>query len=215
MVRAAWWASIEHETGIENDIRAFWHRIEATDARLVVWFGRHASSEHAFFLCWADRLGERPFDIVDVTGRQFSFVSRDGSSATSAPAQGVGMAPPNQMKSLLGSERPYTVQERQVASQQWRRLRRENAHFRVVSAAGLVSAPANHFDRLILVQATAEWRTIRLTIGYVMADESNDYLQVGDTMLLTRIISLIDEGKLLVDGDRRDIWSSRVRLPTL
>jgi hypothetical protein len=40
-----------------------------------------------------------------------------------------------------------------------------------------------------------------------------DYIQVGDMMLLTRVLSLIGEGKLLVEGDQRDVWSCRVRLP--
>jgi hypothetical protein len=213
-LRAAWWAPLDDLKGIEKDIRAFWDRVEATDDRLVVWYARHASMEHAFFLCWADRLGEHPFDVVDVTGRRFPFIRRDGFAGMSPPTLAVGIMNPDALKSLLGCERPFTAPERQTARQHWRHLKRENAHFRIVTAAGLVSAPAHHFDRLILDQATAEWRTIRRSVGDVMGHDLENYIQVGDTMLLTRIVSLIGEGKLLVDGDQRDIWSCRVRLST-
>jgi hypothetical protein len=47
-----------------------------------------------------------------------------------------------------------------------------------------------------------------------MAHDLEDYIQVGDTMLLTRIVSVVGEGKLFIDGDQGDIWSCRVRLVT-
>src|SRR4029077_16950737 len=64
--RAAWWSHV-HEPRLPDDFETFWHRLETADERLVVWFGRHAASELAFFLALADRLGDRPYDIVDVT----------------------------------------------------------------------------------------------------------------------------------------------------
>ena len=212
--RAIWWAPFHDLQGVEKDIRAFWDQIETTNDRLVVWYARHASMEHAFFLHWADRLGDRPFGVIDVTGQQFAFTRRDGSAGMSPPTLAVGIMNPDALKSLLGCERPFTALERQAARQHWRHLKSENAHFRVVTAAGLVSAPAHHFDRLILDLAPVEWRTMRRTVGNVMAHDLEDYIQVGDTMLLTRIVSLVGEGKLLIDGDQRDIWSCHVRLAT-
>jgi hypothetical protein len=64
--RATWWSHL-HAPIPEDDLAAFWHRLETTDERLVVWFGRHSASELAFFLALADRLGDRPYEIVDVT----------------------------------------------------------------------------------------------------------------------------------------------------
>jgi hypothetical protein len=212
-VRTAWWTPFD---GMREDVsknQEFWDRVEASNDRLVVWFGRHVSMELAFFLSWTDRLGGRGFDVVDVTGRQFPFTRRDGSRAMTPPAQAVGVVVPDGLKSLLGDERPFTNQEKEEARQHWHQLKRENAPFRIVTAAGLVSAPADHFDSLILEQTTAAWRTVRRTIGHVMGLGLEDYIQVGDMMLLTRVLSLIGEGKLLVEGDQRDVWSCRVRLP--
>jgi hypothetical protein len=39
------------------------------------------------------------------------------------------------------------------------------------------------------------------------------YMQVGDMMLLARVVALVGEGKLLADGDPWDMRSCRVRLP--
>ena len=39
------------------------------------------------------------------------------------------------------------------------------------------------------------------------------YHQVGDIMLLGRIVALLEQGKLLADGDPRDMHGTCVRLP--
>jgi hypothetical protein len=69
--RAKWWAPFHSDRDIEADLKAFWDRVAATDDRLVVWFGRHRASELAFFLAWADRLGDRPYEYIDVAGLRF------------------------------------------------------------------------------------------------------------------------------------------------
>jgi hypothetical protein len=46
-----------------------------------------------------------------------------------------------------------------------------------------------------------------------MAHNSAPYMQVGDIMLLARLAALVEEGKLLADGDPWDMRACRVRLP--
>jgi len=65
---------------------------------------------------------------------------------------------------------------------------------------------------LLLAEATSEWRKVARVVGGTMGHNSEPYYQVGDLMLLTRIVALVDEGKLLAEGDPWDM-SSRVRLP--
>jgi hypothetical protein len=101
--------------------------------------------EHTFFLAWADRLGDRTYDIVDITGLRLPFTRKDGSQALSRPAQAVSTMPTDGLRSLLGSERPVTTWEMEEAQRHWRRLRKENAPFRIVTTTGLVSAPVDHF----------------------------------------------------------------------
>jgi hypothetical protein len=212
--RVAWWTRFygdDWETEVAP-LEAFWERVATTDDRLVVWFGRHSALEQAFFLSWADRIAERPYSIIDVTGLRLPSNRPDGSRALSRPTPAVSILPPYQLRSLFGSERQVAAQEVEEARRQWRRLRAENAPFRIVTPAGLVSAPVDHFDPLLMDCVNTEWRKVARVIRDTMGLNSEPYLQTGDIMLLARIIALIDQGKLLAEGDPWDMQSSRVRL---
>jgi hypothetical protein len=194
--RAAWWAHV-HEPRLEDDLEAFWLRLETANRRLVVWFGRHCASELAFFLALADRLGDRSYDIVDVT----------------QPAGAVSIAPTDQLVAQLEAARPISPQEAGDAGRLWQHLRNQNAPFRVVTPTGLASAPIDHFDASILEQAAREWRSSAYVIGSTMAHNCDPYMQVDDIMLLARLAALVEDGKLLADGDPWDMRACRVRLP--
>jgi hypothetical protein len=213
-VRVAWWMQFHGDWETEAaPLKAFWERVATTDDRLVVWFGRYSALELAFFLAWADRLGERPYSIIDVTGLRLPSNRPDGSPAFSPPTFAVSIMPEYLLRSLLGSERQVTTQEAEEARRQWRRLKIENAPFRVVTPAGLVSAPVDHFDSLLMEGVATEWRKVARVIGDTMGLTSEPYFQVGDIMLLARVTALIGEGKLLAEGDPWDMHSCRVRLP--
>jgi hypothetical protein len=211
--RAEWWSRFHPNRDFEGFIKVFWDKVTETDYRLVVWFARHAASEFAFFLAWADRLGDRSYDIVDVTGYQYPVVRRDGSTCLSEPASRVGTIATSELKKLLGTEQPITAERKLEAQQNWQRLRAENAPFRIVTPAGLVSAPVDCFDSLLLAQATREWRRLTSVINETIGLNSDPYHQVGDVMLLMRASALVDQGRLIADGDPRDMFSCQVRLP--
>ncbi len=208
-VRLDWWRQFrscaDHDDymAVFGQIPAFWDRVTSTDEHLVVWFGRHAATELAFFSAWAEKLGDRPYDIVDVTEREKLAV--------------VSIVNEQRLSTMLGSEQPVTPTERDKARRQWRRLKAENAPFRVVSEAGLVSAPIDHFDSWLLERATPEWRQAARIVGdamgYNMGYNMEPYIQVGDLVLLTRIVALVEQGKLLADGDPWDKTTCRLRLP--
>jgi len=117
------------------------------------------------------------------------------------------------LASLLGSERQLTTDEKDRARAHWRQLRAENAPFRIVTENGLVSAPADYFDPLILEQAKPEWQKMNHLIGYTMGYNDEPYFQVGDRMLHCRVVRLIERGALLADGDLWNMRECRVRLP--
>ncbi len=211
--RARWWNRHYDIPEVETTLTEFWQRVTDTDDRLVVWFGRHSALELAFFLTWADRLGHRPYHIIDVTGRRLPFTRYDGTTLATSPAQAVSIVPSDALRSLLGTERPITAQESEESAQRWQRLKSENSSFRVVTEAGLESAPADHFDPLLLEQTTAEWQMTAVVIGRTMGYNSDPYLQTGDLMLLTRVVALVEAGKLIAEGDPWDMRSCRIRLP--
>jgi hypothetical protein len=212
--RAKWWAQFDDDRNIAAELQAFWDRVAATNDRLVVWFGRHSASELAFFLAWTDRLGDRPYDIVEVTERRFPVKRQDGSRPMSSPVGAVGVMNPEMLKSLLGSQKPATSQQLEESRQAWRRLKADNAPFRVVTATGLVSAPMDYFDPSLLERATPEWKRVARVIGETMVYTDEPYMQVGDLMLRTRVSVLVNEGKLLADGDPGDMLTCQVRLPS-
>ena len=210
-VRQAWWASMYDEPLVEHQLLDFWHRVASSEDRLVFWFGRHSASELALFHCLADRMGQRPYDIVDVTGFQWSFTQRDGTPGVGGPAQAASLIPHTYLIALLDSERPITEPERGEAARHWRNLKRENAPFRVVTPEGLVSAPLDHFDGVLLGAASREWqKTVRVVAEGLVFEP---YCQVGDLMLLARVVALVEAGKLIAEGDPWHMHDSRVRLP--
>ncbi len=211
-VRAAWWRPSNDDWKLDQLLDAFWERVEKFDGKLVVWFGRHAAGELAFFLNWAYRLGERPYSIIDVTGRRFPLIKRDGSAALSPPAQAVGIIGAGQLATLLGTEREMNAEERSSARQRWQQLKIENAPFRVVTENGLVSAPLDCFDTLLLKEATIEWQKMARLVGSTMGNNYKPHIQVGDHMLHARVVALIENGTLLAEGDPWDMHACRVRL---
>jgi hypothetical protein len=211
--RAAWWAQFvsvasEGETILEE----FWDRIVSSRDRLLAWFSRHSAPELSFFLAWTDRLGERPYDILDITGRQLPLKRSDGTLVLrSLPS--VSIMSKDTLRSLLGTERPITAEEKDQSRRDWQRLRSENAPFRIVTEAGLVSAPVDCFDPLLLAQAKPEWQSVAEVIHYsIFADAFEHYDQVGNVMLRARLVALVGEGRLIADGDPAD-RSTRIRLP--
>jgi hypothetical protein len=197
--RTAWWRSVAPAADRTPEPQAFWDRVERADERLVVWFGRHSATELAFFLACADRLGDRLYDIVDVTGQYRQSV--------------VGVLFDRELIPLIGRERPISNDERTAARAHWQRLKAENALIRVVTAEGLVSAPIDHFDETLLAYATTQWRPAARVIGDFMGHTSEQYLQTGDVLLFARVAALVEAGKLLADGDLWQPWTCRVRLP--
>jgi len=213
LARAVWWGHIDDDWNLESVLNGFWERVAKSEDRLVVWFARHSAREVSFFLNWANRLGDLPYEVIDVTGRQFPTTMHDGTPVMTKPAKAVSQLGPPSLAAMFGSERELAEGERDAARQLWKQLRMENAPFRIVSESGLISAPEDFFDHLLLRSVTKNRQKIARLIGDTMQKNYEPYIQVGDQMLHTRVVSLIDEGKLLAEGDLRDMRNCHVRLP--
>jgi hypothetical protein len=209
--RARWRASMQEEPDI--DIDDFWRQVASTPDRLIVWFGRHSALEHAFFLALADRLGDRPYDIIDVTGLQMPITRPGSEPKLSLPERAVSRMGEAVLASLFGTERAMTSKDREDAAQRWHRLQSENAPFRIVTDAGLVSAPADVFDALLLKQAAKDWRRAVRVVSETVLRNTEPYIQAGDIMLKGRLVALCEQGRLLAHGDPWNIWKCDVRLP--
>ena len=131
----------------------------------------------------------------------------------SKPAQAVSTLGEEELAALFDSQRAMTGQEREDAAQQWRALQAESAPFRVVTPSGLMSAPEDVFDELLLNQATRDWRKVARVVGETMGNNMEPYFQVGDMMLLRRVVALVKQGKLLAHGNPWIMRSCEVKLP--
>lgn len=165
-VREAWWSTVYDSPEVEAELQQFWQHAMTTEDHLVFWFGRHSARELALFHSFADRMGERPYDIIDVTGLQWPRTWPPGATGLTEPAASVSIVPTDRL--LFGSERPIADLERDEAARHWRKLKRENAPFRVVTSEGLVSAPLDHFDPLLLQCASHAWQRTARVVGEAM-----------------------------------------------
>lgn len=207
--RASWWQQQIDWPELRDDLRAFWAQVDATDARVVVWFGTHSATELAFRLAWASHVGERPYYIVDVTRLR---VPIQGKPGLTEPRKAASIVPPAALATLFGGERPVSPLEEVKHREDWARLKAENAPFRIVTPSGLASAPLDYFDQLLLDQATSDWKKTAYILGSALVQSSEPYYQIGDLSLLIRVLALIDEGRLIADGNPWDMKSFRIRL---
>lgn len=210
--RAEWWQQDLDWPEIEADLRSFWERVDATDKRIVVWFGCHSARELALRLACASHMKDRPYHFIDVTGLRVPIRHRDGSSGITEPAKAVSIIPASGLVTLIGSERPPSTQVDLKHRQDWARLREENAPFRIVAESGLVSAPIDHFDRLLLDYTSQEWRRMAFVVGNALGANVEPYFQAGDLTMQKRVVALIDAGILVADGDPWDMPNCPVKL---
>jgi hypothetical protein len=184
--RGAWWGQFYDMGEVETELRAFWHRLESTDARIVLWFGRMTANELAFFLACSERLAEREYDVVYVTALR-------GKPSAS-------IVRPEILTSLLGEQRRPSPQERRDSADRWHRLRSEDAPFRIVTPEGLVSAPAEHFDNALLSHMDGAWRNVNRVVADTMGLSFEPHWQVGDLMLKARLVALAESGSIELTG---------------
>ncbi|MFJ9615355.1 DUF3658 domain-containing protein [Streptomyces noursei] len=196
MVRMQWWGAFPPAAGasLGPELPEFWRTLETTgDDRVVVWFSRRTADELAFFLAVTERLGARPFEVIEVGH---------------PPVRAVAALSPDQMANLLGSGHPITDDQRASSQQHWRQLMGENATFRVVVGTGLASAPADHFDAQLLAAAASRWQPVHRIVGQVMGDNN-----IADMPLFWRVATLVATGELIADGDPWAVRTTKVRLP--
>lgn len=211
--RAAWmhrnfgpeWAELP------ADNEAFLRSSARPDVHLVAWFSRRSAAEFAGFLEWLWRVGEQPCDVIDLTSVTLRI--GDQSQAWPVPSLGVLSATRIVEMHLLQMAKPLPSDMRQLYQQLWRRLRDENADFRLVSATGMDSAPVDIFDAALLAEIGDEWRKAARVVGRVLVADLEGPIQVNDIALFGRLRALIAMKRIEAQGDPSEMRHLEVRLP--
>jgi hypothetical protein len=210
--RAKWWDLHPDEGDIASGVEQFWDRLTTTNDELVVWFGLDAAIEHSFYLHLADRLADRSYNIMDVTGVENYWTDENGTRKPRRPAQHLAGMFEQALVPVLDYHRPISELEKENAACQWRLLKEENAPFRIVTPFGLVSAPIDYFDHSLLGRITMEPRKIADVITESMGKHYTPYVQVSYDMLLRRLVTLVKAKSVLASGDPRDTQNCLVWL---
>ena len=200
--RSAWVEDVVRCEWLEVVERAewFWREALSPDRAILAWVCFDDAAEYCGFLEFVWRIGETPFQVIDATGLEFTrSFDRKWTPRT------LGVLQPEQMieAGLFGRAKPLSPEVIEHYRQTWRRMRKENAPLRIVSPAGLVSAPTTHFNSLLMRYATNEWRRGAQVVGEALGElwESAASPHASDLWLWGRVLALAEQGVLDVEGD--------------
>ena len=204
---AARWEWAKRELGLfPHSRRLFTKQNNAWDAALssgtrkVAWVARRWAHEYCGFLEWLWRLGDQPCDVVDLHEVVVDRHHRDGTGERYSPSRlGSLFAEEIYDNALWDLARPLSPERRRYYHSVWRKLRTENAAFRVWENGELVSAPITHYDDVILGHAGPRLHKVAWVIrGPKEPDPAYDACEY---VFHGRLHKLVEAGLLEAYGD--------------
>jgi hypothetical protein len=193
--------------GLEDHIARFWNQACAVRSEIVAWISRRYATEYCGFLELLWRVKDVRVSVVDVA--DLAFTKADGSP-TPKTAQAFSIVPDIQIvkMNLRESARRITEQERDAYVTQWRKLREENAELRVLTDAGLVSAPIGYIDDVLLSCISDDWQRGATVVGSAVARlcEGEFRQCCKDILLFERLIGLVERNEIEGETEGEE-WS--------
>lgn len=215
VTRSAWMRSelrfpirARHAQEIADRNNRFWTELCSANERRVIWMSRRSACEYADFLECVWQLADDPLDVVDLTD-----VAR--VRGTGGPINTVGEVPAGEIsgRGFWNLAAPLNPTVRARYREMWRKLRAENAPFRVVAGDDLVSAPITFYDDWLVSCTVSQWRKAARVIGDTMSTAMTHGHIIGDLVLSGRLQALAAAGRLESQGDLSKLRFSEVRLP--
>lgn len=193
---------------------AFWSIALSAPGRIVAWVSRRTAMEHAGFLEWIWRVGERRFDLIDLTDVDTEWELPDGTVRIGR-VMSLGLLDPNQIRTydFLGHAQRLPPSFCERYHRIWQRLRAENAPLRIIRNEQLQSASITHFDELALACASERWLKVERVVAHALVEAwDDDGIQTSDVVLAGRIRALVESGKLEFRGDPMDWPNCEIRI---
>jgi hypothetical protein len=217
---AARWAWAKRELGLFPHSRKLfvkknnaWDTALSPGTRKIAWVARRWSHEYCGFLEWLWRLGDEACDVVDLHDVVVDRDHLDGTSGRySVPCLAGLSAEEIYDNALWDLARPLFPERRRYYHDIWRKLRAENAAFRVWKNGELVSAPITHFDDVILGHAGP--RLLKVAWVIRRPKEPDPAYEACQYVFHGRLHKLVEAGLLEAYGDiSKPDYSEVIRTP--
>ena len=175
----------------------FWgEAAEPADERLV-WVTPANASEYSAYLALLHRFAGMPAAVV----RPDLHVP---PHPTLGPTLSTGSLAIEEMADVLENAPRRDIRDDEHLSGRWAELQREAALLRVVRDGQLVSAPADHYDALILSSVRSEWTPHVRVVANGMSAALDRQTWVSSEFLFSRLPHLVASGAIEADGDVRE-----------
>jgi len=199
---------------IIQEAESFWQTAAPREETKVLWFSRYNTGEYAGFLEFLWQLKDTPCLIADVTDAPVMTSGSTDRPPREVRALTLGFLNPEMVvkNNILNLSRAITAEERERYHRAWKRLRDENAPFRIARTDGLHSAPITCFDKLVLSCVRNKWLKSARVIGDALVKDE-EFMQAGDLVLFARLRKLVEQGIVESQGDMSQMRFSEVRLP--
>ena len=190
---------------LRDQIEDFWTQaLDASDER-IVWLSRWSAQEYCGFLQWLYRNGDGWFrlaDLSDVT------IPVPNAPYRQVPVKCASLVRAEEFADNALWDLARTPPQGLLDAWRllWRKLAADDAPLRVITEAGLVSAPLDYFDADLLKHVGRRWVTASRVVGSVLADMMDGFrkggvYQCGDLLLFSRMAELVETGTLEAQGD--------------
>jgi hypothetical protein len=175
-----------------------WREALTPDVFPIIWTCRSDAGDHAGFLEFLSRVGERPFEVIDATG--VTLQGRVGPWRVEA----LGLFSDAQMIStgLFQRRREMSPAEIAEGRKVWRRLKAENAPLRLTDNDRLLSKPITFFDAELLEEVPQDWERAVRIVGAALARFCLGPCRlVSDSFIWGRYLALQKQGAVEIRGE--------------
>ena len=165
----------------------------ATDPDRLIWIAPLSAQEQAGLYWYFDQFGG--------TGARIIVADHPLPGAwQNQPPFSLGELGEEQMAELLDECSISPWDPARFPADHWRILMADGALLRVVDEGKLRSAPADHFDHLLLAHCSSAWVKWYRVVGGAMGDGWEAGHRVDSSFLFWRLRELIEQGEVACDG---------------
>ena len=172
----------------------FLEDVRSHDGDRLVWIAPQSACEQCGLQWYFEQFPDAPPGPMVIADGPLSLGWRNG------PPIGLGELPGELMARLIDEAPRREWPEKRATPEVWRRLRTDGGLLRIVEAGKLRSAASDHFDALLIDQASGEWRRWSHLVGDAMGEAGDRGHQISDVYLIWRLRELVRLGRLECEG---------------